>query len=214
MIKKLASGGDEIEGRKNYQDEMTFTIDAKILMMANDMPPTSTEDVKEHLVEFKTTQQFKDKRWIEERRTELEDLVKLGADEQILLEMEKYVVGDDEVKHNCGTNIDWANALVSLCMKYYTPSKLVIEANQESNGDNLSVILLQRFKITNCETDFISNKKLKDTYYPQMGVLDSYKKMRIELMSFKGVKEHKKNGERGLTGLQYVYTEVVEPETE
>ena len=214
MIKKLASGGDEIEARKNYQDEMTFTIDAKILMMANDMPPTSTEDVKEHLVEFKTTQQFKDKRWIDERRTELEDLVKMGADEQILLEMEKYVVGDDEVKHNCGTNIDWANALVSLCMKYYTPNKLVIEANQESNGDNLSVILLQRFKITNCDADFISNKKLKDTYYPQMGVLDSYKKMRIELMSFKGVKEHKKNGERGLTGLQYVYTEVVEPETE
>jgi len=214
MIKKLASGGDEIEARKNFQDEMTFTIDAKILMMANDMPPTSTEDVKEHLVEFKTTQQFKDKRWIDERRVELEELVKLGADEQILLEMDKYIEGDDEVKYNCGTNIDWANALISLVMKYYSPSKLVIEANQESNGDNLSVILLQRFKITKCESDFITNKKLKETCYPQMEILDSYKKMRIELLSFKGVKEHKIRGERGLKGLVYVYGETIAPETE
>jgi hypothetical protein len=214
MIKKLASGGDEIEGRKNYQDEMTFTIDAKILMMANDMPPTSTEDVKEHLVEFKTTQQFKDKRWIDERRTELEELVKLGADEQILNEMKRYVEGDDEVKLNCVGNIDWANALISLVLKYYTPSKLVIETSQESNGDNLCCILLQRFKITNCETDFISNKKLKDVYYPQMDILDSYKKMRIELLSFDGVKEHKKNGERGLKGLVYIYGDTISPEEE
>lgn len=209
MIKKLASGGDEIEGRKNYQDEMSFTVDAKILMMANDMPPTSTEDVKEHLVEFKTTQQFKDKRWIDERRKELEELVKLGAEEQILMEMDKYIEGDDEVKYNCGTNNDWANAFISLVLKYYTPTKLVIEANPESNGDNLSVILLQRFKITGLETDFIPNKKLKDVYHPQMGLLDSYKKMRIELLSFNGVKEHKKNGERGLRGLVYMYGETV-----
>ena len=214
MIKKLASGGDEIEARKNFQDEMTFTIDAKILMMANDMPPTSTEDVKEHLIEFKTTQQFKDKRWIDERRTELEELVKLGADKQILNEMKRYVVGDDEVKLNCGTNLDWANAFVSLIMKYYSPTKLVIEANQESNGDNLCCILLQRFKVTGFDSDFISNKKLKETCHPQMDILDSYKKMRIELLSFDGVKEHKIRGERGLKGLVYIYGETIAPETE
>jgi hypothetical protein len=99
-------------------------------------------------------------------------------------------------------------------MKYYVPSKLVIEANQESNGDNLSVILLQRFKITGMDSDFISNKKLKDTCYPQMAILDSYKKMRIELLSFDGVKEHKIRGERGLKGLVYVYGETIAPETE
>ena len=217
MIKALASGGDEQEGRKNYQDEMTFTIDSKILMMANDMPPTSTEDVKEHLVEFKTTKQFKDKRWIDERRTELEEYLKLGADNQIMKEMDKYVVGNDSVKMECISNPDWANALVSLIMKYYTPTKLVIETNIETNGNDLCCILLQKFKITGNDTDFISNKKLKDVYYPQMslaGLLDSYKKMRIELMAFDGVKEHKKNGERGLKGLQYVYAEVVEPESE
>lgn len=214
MIKKLASGGDEMEGRKNYQDEMTFTIDSKILMMANDMPPTSAEDVKEHLVEFKTTKQFKDKRWIDERRAELEEYLKLGADKQIMMELDNYVVGNDSIKMECISNLDWANALVSLMMKYYTPTKLVIETNTETNGDNLSVILLQKFKITGLDTDFISNKKLKDVYYPQVGLLDSYKKMRIQLLGFNGVREHKKNGERGLRGLQYVYAEVVEPESE
>ena len=215
MIKALASGGDEQEGRKNYQDEMTFTTDAKILMMANDMPPTSTEDVKEHLVEFKTTKQFKDKIWIAERRTELEELVKLGASAQILTEMNRYVEGNDGVKMECISNPDWANAMVSLILKHYTPSKLVIEANPESNGDNLCCILLQKFKITGLDSDFIPNSKLKDTLYPQMGLLDSYKKMRIELLGFTGVKEHKdRTGTRGLKGLEYIYVEAIEPETE
>jgi hypothetical protein len=91
---------------------------------------------------------------------------------------------------------------------------LVIEANPESNGDNLCCILLQRFKITGLDTDFIPNKKLKEVYYPQMDILDSYKKMRIELLSFDGVKEHKRDGERGLKGLVYTYGETIAPETE
>lgn len=213
MVKKLASGGDTLEGRKNYQDEMKFTIEAKLLLMCNDMPPVSAEDVKEHLVDFKSTHQFKDTNWIANRKTELEELVKLGADEQVLLELDSYLVGSDDIKTECMENEDWANAFVSILMANYTAKKLVIETPSDSNGTSLTSILLQKFKIGG--SNFITNKQLKDVYYPQSQVLDSYKKFRNQLLSFKGVKEHKDgNGNRGIQGLEYTYVEPVIEETQ
>ena len=211
MVKKLASGGDTLEGRKNYQDEMKFTIEAKLLLMCNDMPPVSAEDVKEHLVDFKSTHQFKDTNWIANRKTELEELVKLGADEQVLLELDSYLVGSDDIKTECMENEDWANAFVSILMANYTAKKLVIETPSDSNGTSLTSILLQKFKIGG--SNFITNKQLKDVYYPQSQVLDSYKKFRNQLLSFKGVKEHKSDGNRGIQGLEYTYVEPVLEET-
>jgi hypothetical protein len=33
MIKKIASGGDPLEARKNYKDECKFTIDTKLIFI-------------------------------------------------------------------------------------------------------------------------------------------------------------------------------------
>ena len=48
-IKKLISGGDYIQARKNYQDETNFRVQSSLLMCANDMPRINPSDCKEKL---------------------------------------------------------------------------------------------------------------------------------------------------------------------
>lgn len=51
---KLASGGDMLMARKNYQDEVQFRIQGRLFMMCNDLPPISPADAMEtmHMVSF------------------------------------------------------------------------------------------------------------------------------------------------------------------
>ena len=46
MIKKFGSGGDDIEARQNYKDEISFKLQATLLLLANDLPAIEPADAK------------------------------------------------------------------------------------------------------------------------------------------------------------------------
>lgn len=208
LIKKWASGGDKFTGRKNYQDEYNFYIDAKLILLLNDMPPFSNSDVEEHLVQFNSTKQFKDKAWIENRRQLLNEDISNGADEQVLLELEQYTAGDDTVKKTARNNNSWGDGLITLLLRHYCKDKLVME--HDAGNDDCGILvanILKRFTITGDKGDKITNKLLKEEIFPAFDICDSYKKFRLQLLSIKGVEEYREATGRGINGLKYKMTE-------
>ena len=210
MIKKIASGGDPIEARKNYLDECRFTIDTKLMIMCNDLPPVEPIDTLETCVEFKTGKQFKSSLWIAERTEELKELVSNGEDPNILLELQKYKVGDDTIKLKCA-KVEWSNAFIHLLIKYYKSEKILIQNETEDGSETLTTKILKNFKITKNYIDAehrISLKNLKK-YHANLGFVDSYKKFVIELKEL-GCIDYKIGNERGVKGLQTIQIEVPE----
>jgi hypothetical protein len=203
MIKKIASGGDTIEARKNYKDECKFTIDTKLMFMANDLATIDPIDTLETCVEFKTGKQFKSQAWIDERTKYLQDLVKNGEDENILLELQKYKVGDDNIKEKCA-NEKWSNAFIHLLMKYYKAEKIIIKNETEDNdAETLTTKIFKNFIITKTFVDKehrISLKNLKQAYL-NCGFADSYEKFKTELKEL-GCLDYRLGSERGIKGLQ------------
>ena len=207
VIKKLASGGDPMRARKNYQDEVAFTMDAKLFMMVNDLPPVEPKDTLETRVEFQTYKQFKTEAWIKEKEKTLNDLVENhGADENILLELKKYSVADDDIKYKCTTE-EWKNAFIFLLLKSYrqvkVPMVVSIEDDEAEDG-SLTAFLLRNFKITENKGNRITSKELKD-YYKRFNhnVGDSMKKFKTELCGL-GARDYKCSGTRGLEFVEYI----------
>ena len=60
VLKKLSSGGDVIEGRKNFQDEMKFRVQCRPILFCNDMPPMEPKDALETCTVFKFPCKFVD----------------------------------------------------------------------------------------------------------------------------------------------------------
>lgn len=202
MIKKLASGGDDIQARKNYKDECVFTSDTKLMIMCNDLPPIDPVDTLETCVEFKTGKQFKSQTWINERTAELNEIVEKGGDSNILLELQKYKVGDDSIKDKCAS-IEWCDAFIHLLMNYYKTEKIVIQNIEDNdNSGNLTINVLKHFQITKDyvdETHRITLKNLKQIH-ANLGITDSFKKFFIELKEL-GCKDYRTGLARGIKGL-------------
>jgi hypothetical protein len=178
------------------------------MFMVNDLPSIDPLDTLETCVEFKTGKQFKSQTWIDERTTYLNDLVKGGEDPNILLELIKYRVGDDNIKEKCA-NEEWSNAFVHLLMKYYNPNKIVISCEDENEScETLTNVILKNFKITKNEKDRLLFSELKNIYN-NIGCLDSYKKFLIELKVL-GCKEYNISGKRGLKFIKLI--EELDPE--
>jgi hypothetical protein len=207
VIKKLASGGDPMRARKNYQDEVAFTMDAKLFMMVNDLPPVEPKDTLETCVEFQTYKQFKTQAWITEKENTLNDEVKNhGADKNILLELKKYSVADDDIKYKCTTE-EWKNAFIFLLLKSYSEVKVpmvVSIQDDEAEDGSLTAFLLRNFRITENKGHRITSKELKD-YYKRFNhsVGDSLKKFKTELCGL-GARDYKCSGTRGLEFVEYI----------
>ena len=60
-IKKLVSGGDFIQARKNYQDEKEFRVQSSLMYCCNDMPEINPQDTKERLKSYYFKSKFIDK---------------------------------------------------------------------------------------------------------------------------------------------------------
>ena len=61
ILKKLTSGGDRIEARQNYKDEINFKIQARPIIFCNDLPPISPADAKELVYLYSYPSKFIDK---------------------------------------------------------------------------------------------------------------------------------------------------------
>lgn len=60
-IKKLSSGGDYIEARQNFKDEIQFKSQSRFMIFCNDLPPIEPSDCKETSYMFQFPSKFLDK---------------------------------------------------------------------------------------------------------------------------------------------------------
>lgn len=158
IIKSINSGGDQIEGRKNYKDAMTFNIQSSTVFMVNDLPAYTTDDVLEKCVQITSTVQFKSQEFINDKLAE-------AVDNEELYEYRKnnFKVADPNLRTDVKSH-KWADALVRILIDNYadapvTIQKSVIEGEQDIQLDER---ILSAFKLTGSDDDFVSNEDMRD----------------------------------------------------
>lgn len=60
LIKSFNSGGDNLVARKNFQDEVTFRVQARMAIMVNDLPPVRPADAMETMAQVAFETVFKE----------------------------------------------------------------------------------------------------------------------------------------------------------
>lgn len=175
LIKSINSGGDQIEGRKNYKDAMTFNIQCSTVFMVNDLPAYTTDDVLEKCVQITSTVQFKQQEFINEKLEEAE-----GNEELYEYRKNRFKVADPNLRTDVKSH-KWADALVRLLIDNYadthvTIQKSAIEGEQDIQLDER---ILSAFKLSGSDDDFVSNEDMRDLAV-EWGC--SLKKLKIEIL--------------------------------
>jgi hypothetical protein len=175
LIKSINSGGDQIEGRKNYKDAMTFNIQSSTVFMVNDLPAYTTDDVLEKCVQLTSTVQFKQQEFIDDKLEEAE-----GNEELYEYRKNRFKVADPNLRTDVKSH-RWADALVRLLIdnyadKHVTIQKSAIEGEQDIQLDER---ILSAFKLSGCDDDFVSNEDMRDLAV-EWGC--SLKKLKIEIL--------------------------------
>ena len=194
-IKKLASGGDVISARKNYQDEREFKIQSTLTFNANDFPPISPLDTMETCTSFSSIKQFKTQDFISKRQLE-------GACD---LELSLYEVGDSDIKYKCSSTL-YTDALVHLILDNYVskPVAFVNKFVEDSNDTNLIAKILSAFEITKRVDDKVTNTELKN--WCAENDISLGNKLKPYLKGW-GCSEFKSGSRRGIQGLRIIKSE-------
>jgi hypothetical protein len=199
IIKKLMSGGDPLRGKRNYDVFITdFINQSRLIIMANDCPTFTNEDVLQTCSEFNSTQSFKTK----------EEINKLVEDGEHPLVLCQYREADPLIKTQCQTD-DWANAFIMLMVNHYQNYAVpCVDKNSMSSGvdaedckSNLRKFIITAFEITNKSGDFLKNEEIQGVFEENTYGDISTKKIGIELKAI-GMIPDKQKGARGWCGLK------------
>jgi hypothetical protein len=143
VVKKLTSGGDTIEARRNHCDEQQIKSQAHLLILANDMPPCSPSDCLETVLHmpFPTT---------------------FVASDDPRLGTPGFAIRNDQIKTLC-RQPEILDAFVwTICCKYWIPHRVSIPASlgdaQKSfvETDDVRLRFLEQFDFTNSTDDHLS----------------------------------------------------------
>jgi hypothetical protein len=175
IIKSINSGGDQIEGRKNYKDPMNFNIQSTTVFMVNDLPAYTADDVLEKCVQITSTIQFKSQEFINERLAEAE-----GNEELYEYRKDNLKVADPHLRTNVKSH-KWADALVRLLIDNYadtpvTVQKSVIEGEQDIQLDER---VISAFNLTGSDSDFVTNDEMRELAV-EWGC--SLKKLKVQIL--------------------------------
>ncbi len=175
LIKSINSGGDQIEGRKNYKDAMTFNIQSSTVFMVNDSPAYTTDDVLEKCVQITSTVQFKQQEFIDEKLEEAE-----GNEELYEYRKNRFKVADPNLRTDVKSH-KWADALVRLLIDNYsdTPVKVKKSAIEGEQDIQLDERILSAFNLTGSDAHFVSNEDMRELAL-EWGC--SLKKLKIEIL--------------------------------
>ena len=175
LIKSINSGGDQIEGRKNYKDAMTFNIQSSTVFMVNDLPAYTTDDVLEKCVQITSTVQFKQQEFIDEKLEEAE-----GNEELYEYRKNRFKVADPNLRTDVKSH-KWADALVRLLIDNYsdTPVKVKKSAIEGEQDIQLDERILSAFNLTGSDAHFVSNEDMRELAL-EWGC--SLKKLKIEIL--------------------------------
>ena len=193
MIKKFCSGGDEMEARKNHQDEYTFKIQSALMICCNDCPDIQPSDAMEFCNEFQMKSKFVDKE-------KLKDPSNLNTF--------KYYEKDPIIKSELLNDPEILMEFINIIIEAYnTPKEYPqsIKKDLEENEDEddytkLFNIFTITDKTTGKDRDFITNEDLKEILKSNK-IPFTIKKCKM-LLKTKGVLEDRKDGERGITGIK------------
>jgi hypothetical protein len=167
MMKKLASGGDTLVARRNYDRVDThFNIDTTFLIMGNDYLDVDTKDTNEHRIEFNSVVSFKSKE-------EIEKMVADGLDERVI---STYKIKNDEIKNMCKTE-EYSNALVMLLFDKWDDKSVGLTKELDDQEESLMQRILDKYTITKKIKDFVLIKDISEE------MNDTSKKISNELKS-------------------------------
>lgn len=196
LLKKFCSGGDTIEGRKNYQDEIEFRIQCGLMIFGNDMPPVNPSDAYEKCDKFDMKSKFLTK----------EDFNVNESNNYI-----QYYEQDDSVKTEFIKNKEVQNEFILMLIEAYNdnipyPKTIKDEIMCDMEEEDDEKILLSKF-VTNND-GFITNKEIKDI----STTMRSYSALKIKkiLKTKLGAQESKQNDGfiRGLKGISFKETHI------
>ena len=195
MLKKIASGGDVIQARKNFKDERNFQIGATLLMCCNDLPKISPADAYEKMVPFMCPHKF------------VEDLTEEEAKkEPFKRKAESYVKDVFCAREDVGDAFFWIIADHYLPRPVRLTEKMVEYVKSFNSSDETDTVLAH-FEVTKNPEDRVSSKEV-DLFIQK-------KKLNISAVKFKHMMEtrgavYKRYREadtqkviRGFVGLRY-----------
>jgi len=188
MIKKFCSGGDYIDGRKNFQDEIEFKIQSSLMICCNDFDKVKPYDAMELCNEFQMKSKFIDDTF----------------DNSLKLEGYKYYTKDNKLKTEFLSKKDILNEFILIILEAYnTPveyPKDILQQNKENDEDDDYNKLFNMFEFTTDKDNFISNDTLKDII-KENKIPFTLKKCKM-LLKTKGAEEHRKASDRGICYLK------------
>ena len=184
-IKKVSSGGDVIQARKNYMDEQDIILQCCFLFNWNDAPTITPSDAKEKQVLFRMESKF----------------IKPGAKEEF--SNIKYYTKNDSIKTDFITSEEVMNELAWIIFDSYKtkrtyPQKLLLEIEDEEETDFKKII--DFFDFTGNHSDIITNKEL-DMILKQLKIPFTKTKFK-QILKGKGAKDFRNTKYRGLSGIQ------------
>ena len=180
ILKKLTSGGDRIEARQNYKDEINFKIQARPIIYCNDLPPISPTDAKELVYLYSYPSKFvaKDDKRIgnNSQREMVEIVINSKGDEEAVPVKDKdgnsvftnicsYYPMDDSIKDFC-RRPEIINAFTDILFSFYgdlLPIPECMKLNQAEFKDEASedIAFKESFEFTKDPEDFISVKQME-----------------------------------------------------
>ena len=160
-IKKLISGGDYLQARKNFQDEKEFRVQSSLLICCNDMPDINPADCKERQKQYYFKSKFVEKSYPENKK----------------IKNVEYFLKDGEIKRSFN-NERLQKAFFNMLVKAFFnpvkyPEELKEELKEETEDDfekfynlfdfeSTETLLLKDVKKATKENNILfNNKKIK-----------------------------------------------------
>jgi hypothetical protein len=125
IFKRLCSGGDSHKARGLYQDPVEFCIQARAMLMCNDLPPFSSPDCLETAYQFSSSIQFKSQAEIDKRKKD--------GEPDFLLKL--YLPADPTIKDKASSE-EWANAFVMLLYEAFAKPVELAKAEEDKENEN------------------------------------------------------------------------------
>jgi len=194
-FKKICSGGDTQKARRPFgKSIIEFVIQARLMLMCNDIPPISGKDAMETCLEVHSSATFLDKDVIDEMK-------KNNTSELIMKDIHEK---DANIKQKIETE-EYANALIMLLYQKYVDKAVSLKTKEEisrnkeeNNNENKSLRAVLLDNIVLNSTHSITNEDLNEIA-TENNFNVSPKKISIELVGI-GLKSCKIGKKRGWKG--------------
>lgn len=185
-IKKFVSGGDTLNARKNYQDEISFKIQSSLIMMCNDIPEIKPKDCLEKCDKIYMKCKFIDNNFTETK-----------------LNNYKYYKKDDSIKTDFINRDEVLNEFILLLIEYskkynlvYPKNILKYENSLDDNDEDDITNITKHFKIL--EGNKLTNKEIKEFKQDNNISFTINKISKILLGYFQGSEKYRNGNSRGI----------------